>query len=515
MSSLSIALAGNPNSGKTTIFNAITGANQKVGNWGGVTVEVKEGKKRFGGVDLALYDLPGTYSLTAYSEEELVARNFILDGGAKVLVDVVDTTNLERNLYLSVQLLETGKPLVFAFNMQDEAVKKGLEIDYDKLSVFFSAPARGTVGRTGKGVDELLWTAIDTAQSGVNPNRFHIDYGPEIEGAIERLVRAIHDSGFDAKNVSPRWFAVKLLERDSAVVKSFETLPASGGIFAILDAASEELTRFFHDDAATVICERRYGFITGALKEAVTEKKTLDRRDLTDRIDRVVLNKWLAYPIFALFMWGIFQLTFKLGAYPMQWIDSGFSALGEWVKRLFAPSMLRDLLTEGIISGIGSVIIFLPNILILFLGLSFLEDTGYMARIAFIMDKLMHRMGLHGKSFIPLVMGIGCTVPAIMAARTLESKKDRILTILVTPLITCSARLPVYVLIAGAFFPKQAGNVIFLIYVVSFVVAFLMGLLFRKTLFRGEDVPFVMELPPYRLPPFRTVVIHMWEKSKH
>ncbi len=515
MKSFSIALAGNPNSGKTTLFNAMTGANQKVGNWGGVTVEVKEGKTRAAGTDMKIVDLPGTYSLTAYSEEELVARNYIAGGEPSLVVNVIDSTNLERNLYLSIQLLEMGVPALFAFNMSDEASAKGIEIDTDKLSKFFGVAIRRTTGRTGEGVKDLLDTAAHAVIGGAYCQTFRLDYGREIESKIDELTVALAAVEFDRKGISDRWYAVKLLENDPAVIETFMQNPAAKAVFDKLEEAGAELEKFYNDDVSTLICEKRYGFISGALKEAVTVVKTPDRKDVTDRIDKVLLNKWLAYPIFAAFMWAIFQLTFKLGQYPMNWIDTAFKALGDWVSSAMAPSLFRDLLTEGIISGIGSVIVFLPNILILFLGLSFLEDTGYMARIAFIMDKFMHKIGLHGKSFIPLIMGIGCSVPAIMAARTLESKKDRILTILVTPLITCSARLPVYVLFAGAFFPRHAGNVIFGIYVISFLVAFGMGFLFRKTLFRGEDMPFVMELPPYRLPTPRSVAIHMWEKAKH
>lgn len=514
MKLFTLALAGNPNSGKTTLFNALTGANQKVGNWSGVTVEVKEGNIKVPGFHGKAVDLPGTYSLTAYSEEELVARDYIASGRADVIVDVVDSTNLERNLYLSVQLLETGKPVVFAFNMADEAAAKGLKFDRDKLAVFFRGPVRMTIGRTGRGLKELLETAAEFAQAAA-PNAFRIDYGAEIEKELDELSGLIGASGFDCKGIEPRWYALKLLEGDDVVLKSVSRAGGSGEILDRLGKARESLEKLFHDDPATVIVEKRYGYITGAIREAVTVEKKSDRRDLTDKIDKVLLNKWLAYPIFALFMWLLFQVTFKLGAYPMDWIDRLFKAAGEWIKQVMQPSLFRDLLTDGVISGVGSVIIFLPNILILFLGMSLLEDSGYMARIAFIMDKFMHRIGLHGKSFIPLVMGIGCSVPAIMAARTLESKKDRMLTILVTPLVTCSARLPVYILFAGAFFPKNAGNVIFIIYLLSFFFAFAIGLLFRKTLFRGEDVPFVMELPPYRLPTLRSVLIHMWEKAKH
>jgi ferrous iron transport protein B len=513
--SYTLALTGNPNCGKTSIFNEITGANQKVGNWGGVTVDVKTGSIRKADSKLYFTDIPGTYSLSAYTMEEIVARDYIINGNTDVIINVVDSTNLERNLYLAVQLIELGKPLVLAFNMYDELTRSGTQIDTEQLSHLLGAPISYTVGRTGKGIEALLDTALDVAQhSYPAEHKVNVQYGADLESAIEKLSNLLEAIDFDRHGINIRWHALKLLEDDELVTTQVRETPGGETVLAEQKVQLERIEELYHEDAATLISEKRYGFILGALGEVV-KKTPVDRIDLSEKIDGLMTNRFLAYPIFAVFMWLLFQATFTLGAYPMEWIETGVSWLGSTVQASLSPSMFRSLLVDGIIGGVGGVVVFLPNILILFFGISILEDTGYMARIAFIMDKLMHRIGLHGKSFIPLIMGIGCNVPAIMAARTLESNRDRILTILIAPLITCSARLPVYILFAGTFFPANAGNVIFILYFFSFFFAFAMGLLFKKTLFRGEEYPFVMELPPYRIPTFKSSLIHMWEKAKH
>ena len=509
------ALTGNPNSGKTSIFNGITGASQKTGNWGGVTVDVKTGSIRRGSTKLYFTDIPGTYSLSAYTMEEVVARDYIINGNTDVIINIVDSTNLERNLYLAIQLIELEKPMVLAFNMYDELSKSGTQIDTQQLGKLLGSPICFTVGRTGKGIDTLLDQAVRTAKGEEEVRHpILVHYGPELESAIQELKELLEKSGFETRGISTRWYAIKLLEEDELVDKQVAELSNSADIMAALDIHLKKIEELYQEDAATLISEKRYGFIMGALGETV-KKAPGDRVDISEKIDAVMTNKYLAYPVFALFMWLLFQATFSLGAYPMAWIESGIELLSGFVISVMPPGAVRSLIADGIIGGVGGVLVFLPNILILFFGISILEDTGYMARIAFIMDKLMHRIGLHGKSFIPLIMGLGCNVPAIMASRTLESNKDRILTILIAPLITCSARLPVYILFAGAFFPQHAGNIIFILYFSSFLFAFLMGFLFKKTLFRGEEYPFVMELPPYRVPTFKSALIHMWEKAKH
>ncbi len=515
MENIRFALTGNPNSGKTSIFNEITGANQRVGNWGGVTVDIKSGHIRRSGRRLEFTDIPGTYSLSAYTLEEIVARDFIIEEDVDAVINVVDSTNLERNLYLGVQLLELGKPLIFAFNMYDELSKSGVRVDIEQLSRLLGVPICFTVGRTGKGIAELVDSAVElTENEGGSSPPVHINYGKEIEEVVSRLVELLTEGGFDFKKIQPRWYAVKLLEEDEEVEKKVRSLPGAEPIFNERDAAVRHIQEIYQEDMSTLISEKRYGFILGALGETV-HRPAVDRVDLSEKIDNIMTDRFLAYPIFALFMWLLFQATFSLGEYPMGWIEQGIAALSSGITSVMAPSPLRSLIVDGILGGVGGVLVFLPNILILFFGISILEDTGYMARIAFIMDKLMHRIGLHGKSFIPLIMGVGCSVPAIMAARTLESNRDRVLTILIAPLITCSARLPVYILFAGTFFPEHAGNVIFLLYFFSFFFAFAMGFIFRKTLFRGEGHPFVMELPPYRIPTAKSALIHMWEKAKH
>src|SRR6056297_471226 len=513
--SYTFALTGNPNCGKTSIFNEITGANQKVGNWGGVTVDVKTGSIRRTGAKLYFTDIPGTYSLSAYTMEEIVARDYIINGNTDVIIDVVDSTNLERNLYLAIQLLELGKPLVLAFNMYDELTRSGTRVDTEQLSHLLGVPICFTVGRTGKGIDTLLDTAVQVAKDSYpTQHSVNVQYGPELEEAIEKLSSLLDQIDFDRRGIEMRWYALKLLEADEVITKQVQELSGSEAVLSEQQAQMERIEALYHEDAATLISEKRYGFILGAMGETV-KRAPVDRIGMSEKIDGIMTNRFLAYPIFAGFMWLLFQATFTLGAYPMEWFESGVVWLSGTIQAAMTPSMFRSLLVDGIIGGVGGVLVFLPNILILFFGISILEDTGYMARIAFIMHKMMHRIGLHGKSFIPLIMGIGCNVPAIMAARTLESNRDRILTILIAPLISCSARLPVYILFAGTFFPRNAGNIIFILYFFSFFFAFLMGLLFKKTLFKGEEFPFVMELPPYRVPTLKSALIHMWEKGKH
>ncbi|MFH0918816.1 MAG: ferrous iron transport protein B [Fibrobacterota bacterium] len=514
MSTPAFLLTGNPNCGKTTLFNALTGARQHTGNWSGVTIDIKEGEARLADRSITIIDLPGTYSITPKSPEEEIALNCLFSERAQGLVNVVDATNLERNLYLTVQLLETGKPLVMALNMSDELESRGLSVDTVKLGRLLGVPVVPTIGRTGEGLPLLLETALRTVDGRMPGTRpVLIPYGNEIEEEIARLEPLISGAGV-CLAAPARWYALRLLEGDPRTSAFFRGTAKGPELLALTEARKGHLEKIFKDDPAAVITERRYGFITGALRETLTVHKP-DRVDMTRRMDSVFLNPIFAYLIFGGLMWALFLLTFKLGALPMAWIQAGIAALSDLAGQALPDGLFKNLLIEGVLAGAGSVLVFMPNILILFFGISMLEDTGYMARAAFLMDKVMHKMGLHGKSFIPMVMGLGCNVPAILAARTLEARSDRILTILVAPLITCSARLPIYVLFAGAFFPQHAGNMVFLIYVLSFAFTFASGLLLRKIFFRDAEYPFVMELPPYRMPTLRSVAIHMWEKGKH
>lgn len=508
---LTVALAGNPNSGKTSIFNALTGAHQHVGNWGGVTVELKEGTARLGAHQVTVVDLPGTYSLSAYSLEERVARDYLVEAHPDVVVQVVDATNLERHLYLTVQLLELGVRPVLALNMWDEVRRKGLKIDVDALAHILHLPVVTTVGRTAEGIDGMLEAAVRHGRDGdTHFDRLPAPFAKEVQRAIHTLTA---DERLSRLGRYPaHWVAAKLLENDTQVR---EMLAGHRDLLEQVDGLEAQVERITGQDTETLIAEGRYGFIAGAVRQTVT-KPGVSRIELSDRIDRVLTHPVLAYPVFLLFMWLLFQATFKLGEYPAALLDMLFGWIGNSAEAALPPGDLRDLIVEGVVKGVGSVASFLPNILILFFGISIMEDTGYMARAAFIMDKFMHSIGLHGKSFVPVIMGMGCTVPAIMAARTLESPRDRIKTILLTPLISCSARLPVYVLFAGSLFPRHAGAIVFLFNFVFGLTAFFgMGLLFHKTLFRGEDYPFVMELPPYRFPTMRSVIIHMWQKARH
>jgi len=513
---LTIALAGNPNSGKTTIFNVLTGTRQKVGNWPGVTVERKEGRVHRNGYDLRVVDLPGTYSLTPFSIEEIVARDFVLEGHPDVVIDVIDASNLERSLYLATQLRELDCKVIFALNMADMARSRGIKINAEKLSELLDVPVVFTVGNKEEGVATLLERAIEMAEADRRPpSRRRVKYNNDVEAAIERLQRIIEDHPQLGLSYNPRWTAIKLLEDDRIIRERIAAL-ATSCCSEILAAAEQERRRLmdlFDEDPEIVMTDERYGFIAGIMKEVHTTSSK-QRVDISRNIDLVLTNRFIGFPIFLIFIWGMFQITFTAGAYPMQWIDGFVGLLSGGVSRLLPDGMFKALLVDGIIAGVGSVIVFLPNILILFFCIALFEDTGYMSRAAFLMDRIMHLIGLHGKSFIPMLMGFGCNVPAIMAARTLESEKDRILTILITPFMSCSAKLPVYIILAGAFFGLRAGGVIFAIYLLGIVMSIVTGRLMRSTLLKGADAPFVMELPPYRLPMLKSLMIHMWDRGK-
>lgn len=512
---LTIALAGNPNSGKTTIFNAITGTRQKVGNWPGVTIEKKEGAVTWKKHELVIVDLPGTYSLTPFSLEEIVARDYVLDETPDVVIVIIDASNLERSLYLATQIRELDCKVVFALNMADQAQARGIKIDAHKLSQLLDLPVVFTVGNKNRGIDQLLEKAIELAGTQRKPPLRRVRYSLEIEKAIDVLKARLSDELGDQLRYNPRWTAVKLIEDDAIIKQRLQELSESrsGRLIAEAAAQREYLRTRFNDDPEIVTTDERYGFISGIIKEVQTSS-TLQRVDRSRAIDLVLTNRYLGIPIFFIFIWAMFQITFTLGAYPQEWIESGMDWLTGVAGRMIPAGLLHDLVVDGILQGIGAVIVFLPNILILFFCIALFEDTGYMARTAFLMDKIMHLVGLHGKSFIPMLMGFGCNVPAIMAARTLESRTDRILTILITPFMSCSAKLPVYIVLAGGFFGARAGSVIFGIYMTGIVISILSGRLLRSTLFRGADAPFVMELPPYRMPILKSLLIHMWDRSK-
>ncbi|MBN2564597.1 MAG: ferrous iron transport protein B [Candidatus Eisenbacteria bacterium] len=516
--SITIALAGNPNSGKTSIFNSLTGARQQVGNWPGVTVEKKVGHLIYREYDVTVVDLPGTYSLTAYSVEERVVRSYIVDDRPDVVVHVVDSGNLARNLYLTVQLLELEVDLVVDLNMWDEFEESGAELDLEKIHRLLGAPIVPTIGHRSEGIDDLLDAAIDLVEDREDHHRhIPVSYGPQVDDVLIDLTTALEESGLDLRGYPPRWTAIKLLESDREIVELIAAAHgpkgAAQGVSETASRAARHIRTATGTDPEKVISEGRSGYVEGALREALTEQLT-DRMELSRRIDNVFTNRFLGYPIFLLMIWILFQATFQLGAFPKLWMQSFVSWIGTTLGGLLPQSLISDLIVNGIVGGVGSVVVFLPNIMILFLGIAFLEDSGYMARAAFLMDRMMHALGLHGKSFIPMLMGFGCSVPAIMATRMLESRRDRILTALLVPLMSCSARLPVYVLIAGTFFAGRAGSVVFAVYVIGIVAAMLIGRLFARTLFRSTPAPFVMELPPYRLPTAKGLVIHMWERAR-
>ena len=518
---INVALVGNPNCGKTSLFNFASGAHERVGNYSGVTVDAKEGHAEFDGYQFNLVDLPGTYSLSAYSPEELYVRKQIIESTPDVIINVIDASNIERNLYLTTQLVDMNIKIVGALNMFDEFEQRGDKLDYDKLGELFGFPMIPTVFKTGRGVDELFRTVIDIYEGRPVPGKsgvrhVHLNHGKYIEQAIDAVKAEIQKNEQIRYKYSTRFLSIKLLEKDAKVEDIAKSLPNGGDIIAARDKAADYIMRETKEDSETAIMNAKYGIIHGALHEAGCEEGTkTDTYQTTHIIDSVITNRYVGFPLFFLFLYIMFEVTFTLGQYPMDWIEAGVAALGDLTKSTLPDGPLKAMLADGVIAGVGSVIVFLPQILILYAFISFMEDSGYMARAAFIMDKLMHKMGLHGKSFIPLIMGFGCNVPAVMATRTIESRRSRLVTILVLPLMSCSARLPIYIMITGTFFAAKYQSLVMLsLYAIGIILAVLMSRLFSSRILKGDDTPFVMELPPYRFPTAKAMARHTWEKGR-
>lgn len=557
---INVALVGNPNCGKTSLFNFASGAHERVGNYSGVTVDAKEGRASFEGYEFHLVDLPGTYSLSAYSPEEMYVRHQILDKTPDIIINVIDASNLERNLYLTTQLVDMDLRMVCALNMFDEFESRGDTLDYQKLGQLFGVPMIPTVFRTGRGVDLLFHIIINMYEGvdfldregninpevakdlqnwhkryeksndtdhledfahGTRPRRnifrhIHVNHGKYIEQAIDDIRETLRDNEQLNSKYSTRYLAIKLLENDANITALTRTLPNAQAVSSAVARGEQLIKEETKEDCETAIMDAKYGFIHGALQEAgFAEGKKQDTYQTTHFLDAIITHKYLGFPLFFLFLYIMFQVTFSLGQYPMDWIDAGVAALGDWVSRSMPDGPVKAMLVDGVIGGVGAVIVFLPQILILYFFISFMEDSGYMARAAFIMDKLMHKMGLHGKSFIPLIMGFGCNVPAIMATRTIESRRSRLITMLVLPMMSCSARLPIYIMITGTFFALQYRSIIMLsLYAIGILMAVIISRLFSKYVIKGEDTPFVMELPPYRFPTSKAIIRHTWEKGK-
>lgn len=511
---INVALVGNPNCGKTSLFNFASGAHEHVGNYSGVTVDAKEGTFHHKGYTFKIVDLPGTYSLSAYSPEELYVRKHLNEEQPDVVINVVDASNLERNLYLTCQLIDMDERMVIALNMYDELERQGNKFDYESLSRMLGIPMIPTVSRTGFGIEALFDRVIQVYEE-ADPilRHIHINYGDILEKGIKNINATLKKVADIPTSISKRYLSIKLLERDKEVETEIKNFPQAESILQERDRNTSQIEELLKQDCETAFTDARYGFIDGALRETFQRNKIREVTS-TQLIDTFVTHKILGFPIFILFMWIMFEVTFRVGEYPMGWIEWLVGVIGDFMRNTMSDGPLKDLLVDGIIGGVGGVIVFLPNILILYAFISFMEDSGYMARAAFIMDKLMHKMGLHGKSFIPLVMGFGCNVPAIMASRTIESRNSRMITMLILPLMSCSARLPIYVLLSGAFFPKQAGSVLLMLYLAGIFLAIIMARVFKRFLFKEEDVPFVMELPPYRMPTGKSIMLHMWEKAK-
>ena len=511
---INVALVGNPNAGKTSIFNLASGAHEHVGNYGGVTVDAKEGLMRHGGYTFRLIDLPGTYSLSAYSPEEIYVRKYIFDEKPDVIINVVAASALERNLYLTTELMELESPMVIALNMYDELQKSDRQLDYDSLSAMLNIPIVPTVGKKGTGIPQLLDSVIKMYED-EKPSRYvPIPYGRVLEKSISIMNRELSTANGQLFKLDMplRYLSVKLLEGDEYVERDILKLKRGKEYMARRDKENDYMERLLKEDAESAFVNARYGFIAGALKETFEDKKSVHAR--TDALDAVFTNKYFGLPLFFVFLWVMFESTFRLGEYPMQWIEGLVALIGDGIRGQMADGPLKDLLVDGVVGGVGGVIVFLPNIVILYAFIAFMEDSGYMARAAFIMDKLMHKIGLHGKSFIPLIMGFGCNVPAIMSTRMIGSRNSRMITMLIVPFMSCSARLPVYILFVSAFFAKHGSLIMLGLYAVGILVAIITALLLRKSFFKEDDTPFVMELPPFRMPTLKSVIIHMWERSR-
>ena len=511
-----VALVGNPNCGKTSLFNIASGAHEHVGNYSGVTVDAKEGHFHHKGYDITLVDLPGTYSLSAYSPEELYVRKNLVDAMPDVVVNVVDASNIERNLYLTTQVIDMNLRTVVALNMYDELQHKGDKLDTDQLGRLLGMPVCPTVSRDGRGIPELFDTVIKVYEQSdpTLARHIHINHGAEIEKSIVRLRDLIFENEEVRSKYSTRYLAIKYLEGDRDIEQVVAKFPNREALEAVRKEETERIEALLHTSPEAAIVDAKYAFIQGALAETYEKyQEEKPRRTITDRIDAIVTNKWLAFPIFLLLLWFTFWATFTIGQYPMDWIDWLVGKFGAFVGAFMKDGWLKDLLVDGIIAGVGSVLVFLPNIMILYLFISLMEDSGYMARAAFIVDKLMHRIGLHGKSFIPMVMGFGCNVPAIMATRSIESRKSRLITIAIIPFMSCAGRLPIFVLFAGAFFPHSAATALLCIYLLGVVLAILSAKALQHFV-KDDDLPFVMELPPYRVPTGKAIWRHTWEKGK-
>lgn len=515
--SIRVALVGNPNCGKTSLFNIASGAHEHVGNYSGVTVDAKEGTFEYGGYRFTLVDLPGTYSISAYSPEELYVRRSLVEEIPDIVLNVVDSTNLERNLYLTTQVIDMDLRVVMALNMYDEFQERGDKLDTERLGQLLGVPIVPTISRTGEGIDRLFDTIIHVYEKKqpILCRHIHINHGEELETSIRRIQLLIQrDEGIRHK-YSTRFLAIKYLERDKDIENVVESLPCRDEVITTRFEEQKRIDGLLHTSMETAIVDAKYAFIQGALKETYcpASSKEPSKRTKTDKIDAIVTNRWLAFPLFFFLLYLIFQGTFTLGEYPMEWIEWFVGQFGDWISTYMPDGMLKDLVVDGIIGGVGSVLVFLPNIMILYLFISLLEDSGYMARAAFIMDKIMHRIGLHGKSFIPIIMGFGCNVPAVMATRTIESRRSRLITMLVIPFMSCTGRLPLYILMTGLFFPHYASMVLLGLYVLGILVAVCSAHIIGWFI-KEEDLPFVMELPPYRIPTVKSVFRHTWEKGK-
>ena len=511
-----VALVGNPNCGKTSLFNIASGSHEHVGNYSGVTVDAKEGRFEYKGYKFVLVDLPGTYSLSAYSPEELYVRKNLIDNVPDVVINVVDASNIERNLYLTAQVIDMNLRVVMALNMYDELKDKGDELDIKQLGYLLGMPVCPTVSRDGTGIPELFDTVIKiyTQSDPKLARHIHINHGAELEKSIDRIKLLLQKNQSLRDKYSTRYLAIKYLEDDKDIEKIIDTLPNRDEIISARVIEEQRILDLLHTNTESAIVDAKYAFIQGALAETYKpHQDATPRKTITDKIDAVVTNKWMAFPIFIAVLYLIFQTTFAVGDYPMQWIDWFVGKFGDFVATFMADGWLKDLVVDGIISGVGSVLVFLPNILILYFFISLMEDSGYMSRAAFIVDKLMHKIGLHGKSFIPMVMGFGCNVPAIMATRAIESRKSRMITIAIIPFMSCAGRLPIFVLLAGAFFPHNAALVLLGIYLLGIVLAILSAIVLSKFV-KDDDLPFVMELPPYRIPTAKAIWRHTWEKGQ-